>query len=76
MLASLGYLLRERADRARQAAAEKRKLRAADKQRRLEERLRREKEGNAKEAAAGEDGSTDGGVGAGAADAADKEEET
>lgn len=41
---SLGYILRDKNDRISRDAEQKRKLRAAEKQRKLEERLRREKE--------------------------------
>lgn len=44
MLSSLSYLLREKSDKAKQEADEKRKLRAAEKQRKLEEKLKKEKE--------------------------------
>ncbi|KAI3398022.1 hypothetical protein diail_9999 [Diaporthe ilicicola] len=43
-VACVGYLFRAKNDRLKAEAEEKRKLRAADKQRRLEEKLRREKE--------------------------------
>lgn len=53
VVSSVGYLFRAKNDKLKAEAEEKRKLRAADKQRKLEERLRREKELAEKEAAEG-----------------------
>lgn len=44
VVSSVGYLFRAKNDKLKAEAEEKRKLRAADKQRKLEEKLRREKE--------------------------------
>lgn len=52
----MGYLLRDKNDRVKNDADEKRKLRAAEKQRKLEAQLKREKE----LAAAGAGAETDG----------------
>lgn len=54
VVSSVGYLFRAKNDKLKSEAEEKRKLRAADKQRKLEERLRREKELAEKEGAEGE----------------------
>ncbi|KAG8166745.1 hypothetical protein KVR01_002434 [Diaporthe batatas] len=51
VVSSVGYLFRAKNDKLKAEAEEKRRMRAADKQRRLEERLRREKELAEKEAA-------------------------
>lgn len=44
MLASAGYLFRDKNDKMKRGAEEKRKVRAEEKQRRAEEKARREKE--------------------------------
>ncbi|KAL2286160.1 hypothetical protein FJTKL_06998 [Diaporthe vaccinii] len=44
VVSSVGYLFRAKNDKLKAEAEEKRKMRAADKQRKLEEKLRREKE--------------------------------
>lgn len=51
VVSSVGYLFRAKNDKLKAEAEEKRKMRAADKQRRLEEKLRREKELAEKEGA-------------------------
>lgn len=60
VVSSVGYLFRAKNDKLKAEAEEKRKMRAADKQRKLEEKLRREKElaekGEGAEGAEGEAG--------------------
>lgn len=56
VVSSVGYLFRAKNDKLKAEAEEKRKLRAADKQRKLEEKLRREKELAEKEGAEGGEG--------------------
>lgn len=56
VVSSVGYLVRAKNDKLKAEGEEKRRLRAADKQRKLEERLRRERELAEKEAAAGAEG--------------------
>lgn len=43
VLSSLGYLFREKNDKARREAEDKKRARAADKQRKLEEKLKKDK---------------------------------
>lgn len=64
VVSSVGYLFRAKNDKLKAEAEEKRRMRAADKQRKLEEKLRREKELAEKEAAEKEAG--EGGEGAAA----------
>lgn len=64
VVSSVGYLFRAKNDKLKAEAEEKRKMRAADKQRKLEERLRREKELAEKEGAGAEGGEGEGGEGA------------
>lgn len=54
VVSSVGYLFRAKNDKLKAEAEEKRKMRAADKQRKLEEKLRREKELAEKGEAGGE----------------------
>lgn len=60
VVSSVGYLFRAKNDKLKAEAEEKRKMRAADKQRKLEEKLRREKELAEKEGKEGGEGEGEG----------------